>query len=421
MKITIIAFGTRGDVQPILAVAMALTKRKHQVRMLASKNFEAWIRDHDLEVYPSDVNIQAMMMGEGGHEWVEQGNNPIRQMQVMKQLFDQFGPAMMRDAWRACEDAEVIISSFTSDIYAASIAEKLNIKHISTPLQPTLVATRSGMSSTGALFPKRSSLINLLFGKMIIEPYGWRLMGAVNNRFRQETLGLSPQTYKENRQALGRMLVVQGYSAQVVPHPQDWPSNIHTAGYWFLDEDRDWSPPRDLLEFLEAGDPPVYVGFGSMAGRDPQALTRLITEAVLLSGQRALLQSGWAGIGDQQLSTDIFQLGPAPHNWLFPRTRAAVHHGGAGTTAQSLRAGIPTLIVPHLADQPFWGTRVTALGVGPQPIPQNKLAVENLAAAIRQAATDATMARQAAALGARIHAEDGIGTAVGIIERFLRG
>lgn len=419
MKITIIAFGTRGDVQPAVALGQALAARKHEVRLLASPNFTSWIEHHGLEALSAKVDIQALMMSEGGHAWVEQGNNPIKQMRVMKKLLDQHGLAMMRDAWRACEGAEAIVSSFTSDVYAASIAEKLRAKHISTPLQPTLVATRSGMATMQAPLPDRVSLINYLFGKWLIEPHGWRLMGAINNRFRQETLGLSPQSYKENRRGLRRMLVVQGFSQQVVPHPSDWPANIHTTGYWFLDEDRAWQPPRTLLQFLDEGEPPVYVGFGSMAGRDPRALTRIILSAVTQSGQRAILQSGWAGIGGVQMPPGIFLLDTAPHSWLFPRMGTVVHHGGAGTTAESLRAGVPAVIVPHMADQPFWGSRVSALGVGPRPIPRNKLTVENLAGAIRQTAADHEMRERASRLGVRIRAEDGIGMAVGVIEAYL--
>ncbi|MBW7884371.1 MAG: glycosyltransferase family 1 protein [Caldilineaceae bacterium] len=418
-KITFIAFGTRGDVQPIVALGKALHARGHQVRLIASANFTAWIQQHGLDAVAANVDIQAMMMGEGGHEWIEHGNDPLRQTRVMKRLIDQHGLTMMRDAWRACQDAEVVVSSFTSDVYAVSIAEKLRAKHISTPLQPTLVATRSGMATMNAPLPNRVSLVNYLFGKILIEPYGWRLMGAINNRFRQETLGLPPQSYRENRRGLHRMLVVQGYSAHVVPQPHDWPANIHTAGYWFLDEDRAWQAPQELLEFIHTGEPPVYVGFGSMTGRNPRALTDTIVQAVAQSGQRAILQAGWAGMGDTELPPGIFLLDAAPHSWLFPRMRAVVHHGGAGTTAESLRAGVPMVIVPHLADQPFWGARVAALGVGPQPIPRNRLTAENLAAAIRQATTEPAMRDRATELGATIRAEDGIGAAADVIEAYL--
>jgi UDP:flavonoid glycosyltransferase YjiC (YdhE family) len=275
------------------------------------------------------------------------------------------------------------------------------------------------MATMQAPLPNRVSLINYLFGKWMVEAYAWRLMGAMNNRFRRETLGLPPQTFREYRRALLSALIVQGFSPTAVPHPSDWPANVHTTGYWFLDEQPEWRAPQNLLDFLHAGEPPVYVGFGSMTGRDPGALTRIIVEAVTQSGQRAVLQSGWAGIGKMQLPSRMFRVDVASHRWLFRRVSAVVHHGGAGTTAEGLRAGVPAVIVPHMADQPFWGTRIAALGAGPRPIPRNKLTVARLADAIRKAVTNPKMRERAAGVGSKIRAEDGIGTAVTLIEAFL--
>ncbi len=419
MNISVIAFGTRGDVQPVLAVGKALQERGHRVRMIASANFKAWIESHGIETVAARIDIQAMMQGEGGSEWIEHGTDQIKQVRVMKKLLDQHGLAMMNDAWEACRDAQAVISSFTSDLYAVSIAEKLGARHISLPLQPALRATRSGMATMSAPLPRRYSLVNYLFGKLLMETFPWQLMGMSNNRFRQETLGLPPQTRLENAARLRRMCVVQGFSAHVVPHPRDWPASIYTAGYWFLDEDANWQPPQALLDFLAADEPPVYIGFGSMTGRDPQSLTRLIVEAVRQSEVRAVLQSGWAGIGEMELPASILRLGAAPHQRLFPLMGAAVHHGGSGTTAESLRAGLPTVIVPHMADQPFWGERVSALGVGPRPISRQQLTAEKLAAALRQAVGSADMRQRAAELGGKIRAEDGVANAVEWIEDFL--
>jgi sterol 3beta-glucosyltransferase len=419
VNLTIIAFGTRGDVQPVLALARGLRARGLRVRMVASRHFAGWIEKHGIEAAPSDVDVHALMTGEGGRDWVAGGRNELKQLQTMKRLVAEYGPAIARDSWRACEGADAIASSFTSDICAASVAEKLGVPHISTPLQPALVATRSGATTIGAPLPGRDSWINFVFGKLLIEPFGWRLTGSVNNRFRQELLGLAPQTRAGSRRQLRRMLTVQGFSAHVVPHPPDWPANIHTAGYWFLDEDPGWQPPASLAEFLGAGQAPVFIGFGSMTGREPEEATRLIIKAVALSGTRAVVQAGWAGLGGIDLPPTIYRLDSAPHHWLFPRMRAVVHHGGAGTTGEGLRAGVPTVIVPHMTDQPFWGARVEALGVGPRAIPRHRLTADNLAAALRAAVTDAGMAAAARDLGARIRAEDGVSTAVALIESHL--
>src|SRR5262249_15844480 len=181
------------------------------------------------------------------------------------------------------------------------------------------------------------------------------------------------------------------YSKYVVPHADDWPSTIHTTGYLFLDEPGNWNPPAGLEAFLEASEPPVCIGFGSMIGHNLDQVSRTIVGAIRESGRRAVLLEGWAGIGEADLGERIFRIDSAPHELLFPRVSAAIHHGGAGTTAASLRAGLPTVVVPHLGDQPFWGRRVQALGVGPKPIKRNRLTSSALAEAIVEATSNRVM------------------------------
>ncbi|HSM57891.1 MAG TPA: glycosyltransferase [Candidatus Sulfomarinibacteraceae bacterium] len=418
--IAIIAYGTRGDVQPAIALGKTLHGRGHRVRLVASGNFKAWIESHGLEAAASDVDIQQLMQTGLGQEWVMRGTNPLAQVRVMHRLLTRHGDRMARDAWDGCCDAEVVISSFTSDVLAVSIAEKLGAPHVSMPPQPVMIATRDGRAVPNAPLPNRVSILNYLFSRFFLQPFPWLLLGKANNRMRQELLGLPLQSGRENVAARRRMLVVHGYSRHVVPHPADWPHNFHTTGYWFLDEESEWRPPPDLRAFLEAGPPPVYIGFGSMTGRDPEQLTRLLLEAVRRSGQRAVLLSGWAGIGGLDLPPEVFCIERAPHGVLFPLMAAIVHHGGAGTTGASLRAGRPTIIVPHMADQPFWGRRVADLGLGPEPIPRPRLSVGRLAQAMRRAASDEEMQRRAAELGRRIRAEDGREHAADLIEAWLR-
>jgi sterol 3beta-glucosyltransferase len=193
------------------------------------------------------------------------------------------------------------------------------------------------------------------------------------------------------------------------------------TGYWFLNEADNWQPPPDLLDFLEAGPLPVFVGFGSMSGRDPARTARLVLQALTESGQRGLLTTGWGGLQAERLLENVFNIEAAPYDWLFPRVATVVHHGGAGKTATGLQAGKPTVICPFVADQPFWGQRMAALGAGPQPIPQRKLTADNLASAIQRTVTDAGMQRRAAELGQKIRAEDGIGRAVCSIEDYAAG
>jgi UDP:flavonoid glycosyltransferase YjiC (YdhE family) len=212
--------------------------------------------------------------------------------------------------------------------------------------------------------------------------------------------------------------VLGSYSSIVVPRPPDWGEHIHVTGYWFLDPDLDWQPPAGLVDYLESGSPPVYIGFGSMVSRIPRQTTQLISEALERSGQRGVLSTGWGGLGSAELSANVFMLDSVPHAWLFPRVSAVVHHGGSGTTGAGLRAGVPSVLVPHMGDQPFWAKRVAELGVGPQPIPRSQLTAGRLASAISSAVTDTGMHARAEALGERIRSEDGVGRAISIIEGY---
>ena len=419
MRITIIAFGSRGDVQPAVALGKALKVEGHSIRILAGRNFKSWIERHGLDPIASQIDIQSIMESELGREWAEKGSNLLKQMQVVKKLNERTGWLAMSEAWTACRDADVIISSFTSDIYALSISEKLGVPLISTPLQPALYPTRSGAATMNAPLPHRESIFNWYFGKLFLEPFQWRLSAKMVNRFRQEVLSLRPQSRSDYLAAKRRLVTVQGYSCHVVPHAQDWPSTIRTTGFWFLEEQNEWQPSRELTEFLDSGERPVCIGFGSMTGRNPEHLMQTVSEALRQSKKRAVLLSGWAGIIDSKRDDNIFPLEAAPHEWLYPRVSAAVHHGGAGTTAASLRAGVPTIVVPHLGDQPFWGQRVHSLGAGPKPISRNKLTSTSLVWAINEATTNPIMKKRAEEVGSKIRAEDGLGLAVEIIEGYL--
>jgi UDP:flavonoid glycosyltransferase YjiC (YdhE family) len=275
------------------------------------------------------------MKSELGREWIEKGGNQIAQMRVIKKLSDLTAWPAMNDAWNAC-------------------------------LQPALFPTRSGSATMNAPLPNRRSILNYIFGRIFLEPFNWRLSGKTLNRFRQEVLGLKAQSRSHFLAAKRRLLTLQAYSPHVVPHADDWPTSVHTTGFMFLEEQHSWEPPPALVDFLNSGDQPICIGFGSMIGNNLENITRIVVEAIQMSGRRAVMLSGWAGIGDVELGNNIYRVEAAPHEWLFPRVSTVVHHGGAGSTASSLRAGLPTIIVPHLGDQPFWGQRVYALGVGPK-------------------------------------------------------
>lgn len=415
MHIFLTASGTRGDVQPALALALGLKAAGHTVRIAAGSNFAAWIQAYGFECIPL-LDMEALMRSPDGVKWVEQGNNQMAQLRIMKRLVDAHADDLIRPVLEHGREADLHISGFTSTIGVAAICEKYKIPLVEAALQPYR-ASRSGAAT----------LVPVLQGKSIIN----RLVGALGQRFiwgvskdivknlRQE-LGLSPLNAGSATAMVNRVPLVNGYSAHVVPHPDDWTPDSATVGYWFLEEEHIWTPPQALTDFLAQTPTPVYIGFGSMSSADPQATFDLVCEAVAQSGQRAVFVTGWSGLKAASAPDNIYVIDKAPHSWLFQRVAGVVHHGGAGTTAAGLRAGKPTLIVPHMADQPFWGGRVHALGVGPKPIPRPKLTVETLARALRALATDGTLRRRADTLGAAIRAEDGVARGVEAIERFAR-
>jgi len=206
--------------------------------------------------------------------------------------------------------------------------------------------------------------------------------------------------------------VIYGISPRVFERPPDWPAHVQLTGYWFLDRPPGWAASKELDDFLTSGDMPVYVGFGSMNSREPESATKLACQALERAGRRGILITGIGGLQKEELPNYVFAAESVPHDWLFERVSAVVHHGGAGTTAAGLRAGRPTVCVPHMGDQFVWARRVQSLGAGPEPIPRKDLTVEKLASAIERATNDVRMGECARAIGEQIRAEDGVSTAV---------
>ncbi len=301
------------------------------------------------------------------------------------------------------------------------VAEMMNVPSLYLLLQP-MSRSRETPSVVMPALP-----LGRLYNRwtyVFTEQLLWQMMRAPINQWRRESLHLKPIPFRGPFDLLYRQHTpfIYGFSAHVVPRARDWPDWHHITGYWFLDDTNDWSPPTRLVDFLSDGPKPVYIGFGSMSGRTAQQLVDLAIEAVQLTGQRAILLGGWAQAHERDLPDSIYAIESAPHAWLFSQMAAVVvHHGGAGTTAAGLRAGVPSVLTPFFGDQPYWGRRVHALGVGPRPIMRKDLTAQRLAGAITQAVTDEAMRCRAAQLGEQIRAEDGIAAAVAIITQHLCG
>lgn len=419
MRITVLAIGSRGDVQPLLALAVGLQQTgRHRIRFAAPDNFESLVREHHLDFFPLGINTQELLGARTLKAGIETGRNFFLWFLHVLRLIRPMVDRLMERTWLSCQDAETIVYS-TIGIGAYHAAEKLGVPcFIATPL-PGLAPTRA-YPNPGGVFPALPlggsyNLLTYFLNQNLLQA----LTGQYINRWRREILNLPAIPLGKNpySQLLGQPMPVLGsYSSIVVPKAQDWGGHIHVTGYWFLDPGADWQPPAELVDFLESGSPPVYIGFGSMSSRNPRQTTQLVCESLERSGQRGVLATGWGGLDGAELPANMFMLDSVPHAWLFPRLSAVVHHGGSGTTGAGLRAGVPSVIVPHMGDQPFWAQRVVELGVSPDPIPRRRLTSERLATAITTATTDRNMRERAAALGERIRAEDGIGRAIEIIE-----
>jgi UDP:flavonoid glycosyltransferase YjiC (YdhE family) len=417
MRITIFAAGSRGDVQPCSLLGRELQRAGFNVLLAAPENFSDFIRGYDLRFHPLRGDVQQIMGSETGRTFMENGStNPLKQIRAMRTMLGPVAMKMAEDVREACRDTDALISLAVFAPFAKSIAEVRGIPLINvepTPLLPTRAFPAPGWPVQRNL----GGLHNRLSGFGMLQVI-WQWYRPYVNRFRQR-FKLPPYTGTSFYHILNATPLLGAYSSRVIPHPPDWPESVQITGYWFPDTHIKWQPPSQLEAFLDAGDPPVYVGFGSMSGRHPEQLATIVLEALAKSGQRGLLLTGWGGMRAMSVPDRVFVIDAALHSWLFPRMAAVVHHGGAGTTAEGLRAGVPAVILPFMMDQPFWGRRVKALGVGPEPIPQKKLTAERLALAIQAAVTQPAIQRRAAGLGEAIRAEAGVGEAVRIIKQCL--
>jgi len=417
MKIIIFAAGSQGDIQPCITLSRGLQQAGYQVCLAAPEDFAGLIQKHDVYFYPLRGDVQKIMASDTGRKLMETGGaNPIKSIRAMRTMIAPVMMRMIEDAYAVCHDADALICLGVFSPFGQSIAEAVNIPNIN--LEPTpLLPTRVFPAPSWPIQRNFGGLHNYLSGIAMLQVI-WQWYSPFVHDFRQR-LGLPACNAARFYHALRSTPMLGAYSPSIIPHPADWPEDVHVTGYLFLDTQADWQPSSELKAFLEAGDPPVYLGFGSMAGRKPEELARLIMEALAKSGQRGLLLTGWGGLRTELVPDNVLVVDSAPHSWLFPRMAAVVHHGGAGTTAEGLRAGVPTVIVPFVLDQPFWGARVKALGLGPDPIPQKNLTADRLASAIRTAVTDSDMKQRASAHGEAIRAENGIGNAVNIIQRIF--
>ncbi|MGV2184014.1 glycosyltransferase [Rhizobium rhizogenes] len=406
MRVAIHTLGTRGDVQPYIALALGLLERGHRVQLAAPVQFGSMVQGHGIAFAPLPGEFRALLDTPEGKAAIAGGQGFSAGLKLIKHA---------RPMMRALLDAEwKAARAFTPDIFVYH-PKAIAVPHMAEALQRRfiLASPLPGFTPTSA-FPSpmlpfkdlgwlnRISHIAAIRGAEL-------LFGKIISAWRAEQLGLM----RRRSLSVASNGTLYGYSRHVVPVPPDWGRDVLVSGYWFLDS-KSWRPPDDLEAFLAEGPPPIYVGFGSMPGLDPDRMTATVFEALARAGKRGVLALGGGALSAERRARHVHIIRDAPHDRLFPNVHAIIHHGGAGTTAASLRAGKPMAICPFFGDQPFWARRVLELGVG-LPLNRKALSVERLTAAIA-AMDDPLMRRQAKALGSRIREEDGVATAVGFIE-----
>jgi sterol 3beta-glucosyltransferase len=416
MRIAIIAPGSRGDVEPYIALGKGLKKANNSVRLITHQNFQTLVSSHHLDFWPIESNVQDFAQSSEMSKGLEKGNF-LSVLSQMKKEAERLAISVAETGLSACKGLDLIISGLGGLFVGFSLAEKFDIPFLQAYYIP-FTPTREFPSF---LFPKLPQVFNGALNRSsyhIMRQIIWQSFRSTDKLARKKVLNLPGTSfwgpYKSSR--LRQYPILYGFSPSVIPPPIDWASSTHVTGYWYLDPPDDWTPPQELIDFIDAGSPPIYIGFGSMSSRNPQKAANIIVKALELSKQRGVILSGWGGLQKADLPKSVFMIDSVPFSWLFPRVGAVVHHGGAGTTAFGLRAGIPSIVVPFFADQPFWGHLVAKLGVGPEPIPRKKLNAERLAKAIEKTLTDQTMRQRAIDLGSKIQAEDGVARAVSVVQ-----
>jgi sterol 3beta-glucosyltransferase len=419
MRVAILASGSRGDVQPYVALGKALADASHAVKILTHGGYEKQVRSYGLEFAELKGNPQEVAESEEMLKLLEKGNFLSINAHTSK-IVKEASQHWAKDGLVACKDAELLIAGVGGLFLAVALAEKLNIPLLQAyvfPFTPTKDFPAALVPKSVANFGGSANHLSHQLFRQIM----WQGSRGADNLVRQNVLNLpaAPFFGPYTSPRFQQLPALYGFSPSVIPQPSDW-QNAKVTGYWFLDTADDWTPPQALTDFLQKGSPPVYIGFGSMGSRKPEETANLVLKALEQSNQRAILLSGWSGMRRENMPDSVLLVDSVPHSWLFPKVAAVVHHGGAGTTAAGLRAGVPSVIIPFFGDQPFWGERVAALGVGPKPIPRKQLTAEKLASAIQTAVTDQTMRQRAAALGKKIQAENGIANTVAVINQIAK-
>jgi vancomycin aglycone glucosyltransferase len=405
MRVLIATLGSRGDVQPMVALAIGLRDRGHRVTFCGPTDAQAMVESRDLTFVNLGVDAQRFLEE---HPDVQGGRARalITTRAVVRTLVDE----QFRVIEPAAGEADLILGAGLVNA-PSTIAEAIGLPYrfvafgsmaIPSRMHPPYMFPLAGLPGIAnlALWRTTDVLLQVLLGDSL-------------NRHRRR-LGLAP-TRRASRVLTRPGSLLLAADPEISPPPLDYDSAIAVTGALRLPVEAAASLPPAIEAFLVAGPPPVYIGFGSMTDADPERTTRTLVDAAQRAGVRAIISFGWAGLGGALPPTCI-ACGEVSHDALFPRLAGIVHHGGAGTTATAARAGVPQLVVPHLLDQFYWANRIASIGIGPQAVARRSLTASRLAAGLIAMTTNTDMRDAARALGDRLRGRDGVSAAVAAIE-----
>ncbi|HHM2298102.1 TPA: glycosyltransferase [Legionella pneumophila] len=419
MNIVLLALGSRGDIQPFIALALGLKKLNHTVVIATHDEHSALIYDYGIAHYPLSGSPIELLGGKQGQRLMAT-TNPLAAAKIFSSMQLTIANTILVECWLACQHADAIVYGVLGTNIASSIAEKLNIKAIpaySQPLHPT-----AEFPYPLKRVPKQNGALRRLAGWYFMEILLWYYFRPQINQWRIEQLNLPPikqsflywRTIRQNEE-----LALYNMSPSIFKKPKDWRDHIKITGYWYLPAASNWQPDKPLLDFLLAGSPPIYIGFGSVVTVQDNTLIQLISDALLHTKQRGVLSGHWPKSVLDQLPPHLIYVKSIPHDWLFPKTTGIIHHGGAGITAAALLAGKPSIPIPFFLDQPYWSHSIAKLGAATQPIPYKKLTFDNLTAAINELINNKSLSYCAKELQTKIVKEDGVSKAAGYITDYL--
>lgn len=409
MKLVIATYGTEGDTRPLAALGRALMDAGHDVRLLADAATLGAAAALGVPSAPLSGEIRRAIAPQGALADAVRGRGGFHDTsKALAAIANANTAAWMREVADASDGCDALLVSGLASFVGLSVAEYRRVPAIGAGMIP--ITPTAGFASPFLPPGKVPGWLNRASHRFV-NALLWQAFRNSTNAARAGVCGLPPRKHVWTDHPM-----LYGVSPALLSGPADWPPNVWACGQWRVDG-RAWAPPCDLSAFLESGVPPVYIGFGSMAGFDRAATADALTRA--LAGRRALFYPGWSGIEASMLPAHVRVIGDTPHDWLFPRVSMAIHHGGSGTTHSAARAGIPSVVVPFAGDQFFWANRLQRLGVADAPVAGRRVDAAALARAIAFAERSETQAR-ATELGTRIAQEDGLALAVSTIERWAR-